>query len=127
MQIELPDGASPGTQVAFDSELGRGIARWEGPACEPGTSVHVELDVDEVLRWGATIELAPSDAAPLLAVAGTTTRVRGTIVDVDGGALGLRVGGHLVLLEVVGAPSPTQPGCLVEVATKHLALHPTDL
>ncbi len=46
MQIELPDGASPGAQVAFDSELGRAIARWEGPQCQPGTSVHVELDVD---------------------------------------------------------------------------------
>jgi hypothetical protein len=110
MQIELPDGASPGGQVAFDSELGRGIARWEGPPCQPAATAHVELDVAEVLRWGATIELTPSDTAPLLAVTGTTTRVRGTIVDVDGDALDLRVGGELVLLEVSDTPSSTEPG-----------------
>lgn len=61
---EHRDGA-PG--VAFSCAIGSAVARWQGKTQEPhvGAEYDVELDIDDVLRPGDTLQLIESSQAAI--------------------------------------------------------------
>ena len=93
--------------VAFQTRVGAGVAQWVGPLPSLGATTVVELQVDDVLRWGDSMHAAPdSPGTALYAVDGGTFLV-GELVQIDPDGVGiLRLDDSIVMLSMPEPPRP---------------------
>jgi hypothetical protein len=105
-------------------------AQWVGPPAQPGEVVSVELDIDDMLRWGDTIALAGGESTLR-----EGPRLLGTVEHHEEHLLTLRIADGLLLAELRDGwrgspgrrrgPVDMRSGTAVVVVPAHLKLFPT--
>ena len=100
--IRSVDNGPNGPRVEFDSPWGPIHGRWMGPAPAVGTSHLVALDLSETLKWGKNIRSI--GAIPLrVSSAEGHLKIEGPCDDVhDDGAVVMRLGKSLLMIETTG-------------------------
>ena len=97
-------------------------AEWVGPPAQPGDLVDVELDIDDVLRWGDTIAMAGAEST----LRGGP-RLRGTVEDHAQQILTIRIADGLAQVELNDGAIDIPPGTAIVVVVEHLKLYPTGI
>lgn len=110
-------------KVKFKTSIGLGVGVWEGQLPIEGTSIDVEIDVDEVLNWGEGINTTNLNES-IITTDGNLSNFVATIISYDGdGCFIVKLNKSIVLLDVENVPSNVQGW--VEVQIKNLKLYPT--
>ena len=112
-------------KVKFKTSIGIGVGVWEGQLPTKGTSIDIEIDIDDIFDWGENIN---------------TTNLNESIITIDGNlfnfvaevisyetdsCLIVKLNKSIVLLDVENAPNNIQGW--IEVKTENLKLYPTNL
>ncbi|MFI7077577.1 hypothetical protein ACIBO1_09810 [Micromonospora sp. NPDC049903] len=114
----------PGTPTMVEAVLAgvRLEAEWVGQPAQPGELVDVELDIDDMLKWGDTIAMAGAEST-----LHEGPRLRGTVEDHEQQILTIRIIDGLLQVELSNGPVDIPPGTAVAVVVEHLKLYTTGI
>lgn len=114
-----------GTLVRFSCSAGTAVAVWRGDEVRESESHDVELDINDVLRWGEDI-LAVQATVESVKTSDSSTSIVAALefLDADGSGA-LRLCDSIVLVDTTGL-APARPK-MVAISCEHLALFPTNI
>lgn len=86
--------------VKFTSTLGDGVASWSGEMPLVGCNYNVEIDIDEVLKFGENLIPSDKNISSVNVIDGKAVFVAEVISYEDDGILTISLGGNVVFLEI---------------------------
>lgn len=110
--------------VRFHSEIGNGIALWNGVTPKTGDTLDVELDINEVFSWQKNIESSSTEASLITAINSTVQITAKLIQGANENCVALKLGDSIILIEI--EESLPQKSCFVQITTTKLHLYPTN-
>ena len=87
-------------KVEFTSALGCGAATWVGMPPRQGNTYYVEIDIDEVLKFGENLIPSDKNISSVNVIDGKAVFVAEVISYEDDGILTISLGGNVVFLEI---------------------------
>jgi hypothetical protein len=122
----LAPAQATGDIVRFQTRIGAGTGRWQGPSPQPAdVHVDVELDFREVVDWN-TAELSSAPSVIQIQATGTLLRGRVTHFSNDG-VLGLQLGDGSIQLDMQGEPPPDVLHHALAVILPAIDIYPTGI
>lgn len=112
-------------KVKFKTPIGIGVGVWEGQLPIEGTSIDVEIDIDDIFDWGKNINTTNLDKS-IITINGNQFNFVAEIISYEAdNCLIVKLNKSIVLLDVENAPNNIQGW--VEVKAENLKLYPTNL